>query len=407
MVPYPMEDFISIGVKKMNWNWIMAELAQIKSHLQWLTKQIHDLPIQDRPIHEYVIDNIKIEKVKGDFQIGKLFKNTVHDDTDEEGVYRFFIHDIQIREIEGTGTVGLGMTEKEEKKKKKKEKTGFKKVKPEDATGNVKDIYQEIKDFWNVDHIPLFFQRLATKPELLKKVWKKSKNTIITREDYQFLVEYTRDNLNHKISGIVPAAKKLPLPDVHKKIKDTLEADIKTLILLLYLLQETIPGYLDNLDRKIEIKKLKGIDQDKNGEVAAEKKDKEMQKGKDKKGEYESDAKKILKDIKNTYHLKELPPVLKKLKDHPTFLKKTFDSIVEPLISSETDTELIKSLIIEVLTEFKNSAILYGTLHDLEADDEAFLVSLLIWGVHTIPIHLFLLSLYEKLTSPQRKTPSS
>jgi hypothetical protein len=334
----------------MNWNWVMAELAQIKSHLQWLTKQIHGLPIQDRPIHEYVIDNIKVEKVKGDFQIGKLFKNTDHDDEDEEGIYRFFIHDIQIREIEGTGTVGLGMTETEEKKKKKKKKTGYKKVIPKEATGKVKDIYQEIKDFWNVNHIPLFFQRLATKPDLFEKVWTRSKNTIITREDYQSLVEYTKAKLNHKISEILPAEKKFPLPDLHKKIKDTLEADIKTLILLLYLLQETIPGYLDKLDRKIEIKKLK---------------------------------------------------------DHPTFLKKTFDSVVEPLLSSEKGTKLIKSLIKEVLTEFKSSAVLYGTLYDLEADDEAFLISLFIWGVNTAPIHLFLLSLYAELTSPQRKTPSS
>lgn len=397
---------ICIGVNTMNWNWVTAELAQIKSHLQWLTKQIHDLPIQDRPIHEYVIDNIKIEKVKGDFQIGKLFKNINHNDEDEEGIYRFFIHDIQIREIEGTGTVGLGMTETEEKKETKK-KPGYKKVTPKEATGKVKDIYQEIRDFWGVDHIPLFFQRLGTKPHLLEKVWTKSKNSIIAREDYQCLVEETKDKLTHKINEILQSEKKFPQADVHKKIKDTLEADIKTLILLLYLLQETIPGYLDNHDRKIEIKKLKGTDQEKNGEIVAEKQDKEMQKGKDKKDEYEINTKKILKDIKNTYHLKELPSVLKKLKDHPTFLKKTFDSIVEPLISSEKDTKLIKNLIREVLTEFKNSAILYGTLNDVDADDEAFLISLLIWGVYTVPIHLFLLSIYEKLTSLQRKTPSS
>jgi hypothetical protein len=398
-------------VKAMNWDWVMTELTQIKSHLQWITKQINELPkseVQDQPVHEYVIDNIKIEKVKGDFQIGKLFKNTEPEDEEEVGVYRFFIHDIQIREIEGTGTVGLGMTEMEEKRKKQKKKKGFKKITPQEATGKVKDIYQEMKELWNVNHIPLFFQRLATKPHLLEKIWTKSKNTIIKRQDYQSLVNHTKKKLTEEINTIVHQEKNSSLPELHKKIKDTLEADIKAFILLLYLLQETIPGYLDILDQKIEIKSLKGLatDQEKNGETKADKKEEEMQKDK-KQDEKEKEPKKMLKDIKNTYHLKELPSVLKKLKDHHTFLKKTFDSIVEPIISSEEDTKLIKSLIKEVLAEFKNSAILYGTQYDLEADDEAFLVSLLIWGVHTIPIHLFLLSLYEKLTSPQKKSPSS
>ncbi len=119
-------------------------------------------------IYEYHIQRINIDKVKGTLQFGHLIEKNIQE---ANGIHRFFINEIKISEVEDSGTVGIGVAEKDKKKKKKKSQ-----IPPEQATGEIKEIYVEIKQLLDIEDVPVFIQELAVNKEVLSKVWDTTKN---------------------------------------------------------------------------------------------------------------------------------------------------------------------------------------------------------------------------------------
>ncbi len=69
-----------------------------------------------------------------------------------------------------------------EKTEKPKEKVAFVKVVEEsEATGQVKEVYEDIKKTLGIDFIPNMYKAMANKPEYLKTTWEKVQ-TIMTSQ---------------------------------------------------------------------------------------------------------------------------------------------------------------------------------------------------------------------------------
>ena len=69
-----------------------------------------------------------------------------------------------------------------EKTEKPKEKVAFVKVVEEsEATGEVKEVYEDIKKTLGIDFIPNMYKAMANKPEYLKTTWEKVQ-TIMTSQ---------------------------------------------------------------------------------------------------------------------------------------------------------------------------------------------------------------------------------
>ena len=69
-----------------------------------------------------------------------------------------------------------------EKTEKPKEKVAFVKVVEEsEATGEVKEVYEDIKKTLGIDFIPNMYKAMANKPEYLKTTWEKVQ-TVMTSQ---------------------------------------------------------------------------------------------------------------------------------------------------------------------------------------------------------------------------------
>ncbi len=147
-------------------------------HIQDLHYYIHQLLhyVSETNIYEYHIQKINIEKVKGTLQLGQLLEEAKND---LRGTHRLIIKDLQINEIEEHGTVGIGVTEKENNQQKQ-----LKKVSPQEASKETKNIYEEIQTLLAIDQVPHFFQALASKQNVLKTVWTITKKTWNSNEAF-------------------------------------------------------------------------------------------------------------------------------------------------------------------------------------------------------------------------------
>jgi hypothetical protein len=78
------------------------EINKLNQHIHILHQQINALNhyLKHDHIYEYHLKSLQIEKVKGSLQIGQLIEMDIQN---EEGIHRFFIDEIKITEVEGTG----------------------------------------------------------------------------------------------------------------------------------------------------------------------------------------------------------------------------------------------------------------------------------------------------------------
>lgn len=355
----------------MYWHWLYQEINQLKSQLFYLTKNIS----QSEITYEYIIGKIKIDKVKGEFQVGKLINGNV---IDKSGRHRFHIDEIEIKEIEGTGTVGIGITKKRKKKNKKKK---YDKVSPDQATGKVKEIYNEIKNAWEIEYIPLFFQRLAIHSSLLEKLWELAQGKIFKSASFQPYYDEIREHLYKQIKESVKPMWQFQKPNIYNKLQKQIEGEIKTLFIIYCFFICALPSYLDNLASNTKGKIGKN-------QLEKESPNKEIQ------------PEEILKKIQEAYQLKELPQVIIGLKESPEFIIETFKVRVKEFIESSKDEEILTGFY-QKLQSRKEKINIYVSLYDMElnANEEEFLISLLIWGIRTIPKFLLLMYLYLWLSA--------
>lgn len=262
-----------------------------KDELELLKKKIANLYeyISSMPYYEYYLDEVNIKKVKGTIQLGHLIE-----DQQEEygGVHKIFIDKVTIDEVSGKGVVGVGVTEKKEGKTKKK------KIPPEKAPEEIKKIYEEIKKDLKISFIPLFFQEIALKTKVLKKV-------------QDFLIKYKHDILSQyeilkevNIDGNMLLTNSLKYEEMKicQLLTEAKEAQLKTWILITMLLYHEFDGYdkLEKIKISLDPKELGNLDTS------------EM----------------ILKKLKDMMDIKSFPEPIKKLQDHLSFLEITFMNIM-------------------------------------------------------------------------------
>jgi hypothetical protein len=308
--------------------WYSNEIKKLNQQIHLLRQHINQLNcyLNHRNVYEYHLRTLKIDKVKGTLQIGQLVEMDVQD---EDGIHRFFIDEIKITEVEGSGTVGVGITEKSKKKKKQQ-----KKVTPEEANEKIKNIYEKIKELLALQEVPELFQKLAVKEDVLTKVWGQMSKQWDSSKPFEQFYEQVKEGLGRIDSPVANSDS----PDQHsdqpsnpslgeelcKKLFDELEAYSKVILVVIFLLHGNLPGYL----KKYEIK-----------EVDPQKLKLHLQVPNEK-----ADEKQILNTIKQGFHLQELPSAIKKLKDSPEALRYVFYSIIRPAAEREEMNQYLKDL---------------------------------------------------------------
>jgi|GEM_PF-4525206 len=348
------------------WEWIYSEITQIKEKLISLSRNQ-----AKNNVYEYIIDSIKIDKVSGELQIGKLIKN---EPETKKSVHRFFINQIEIRQIDGDGTVGIGLTEKGDGGKK-----SSKLIKPEEAQGKVKKIYDEIMEAWETDEIPLFFQKVATNEEVLEKVWNYY-NDISKYDWYPFLENQLLESYQHSIMRNIAQTGQFQIPQLCEGFAQAIRAESRTMILIYVLLFHFFPNYSLNSS---------GVKNNKQTPVIEwpQKLTPEF----------------VFEFIKQSYQLKYLPQQILKLSDYPHFIVDTFQSRMYPFIDSTKDQYILEQIAAQMV-QFISS--LYPTLpkaefiFSLDAEEKADFIAQLIWGSQVVPIHLLLYTIYHWLSCP-------
>ncbi|KKB41742.1 hypothetical protein [Bacillus thermotolerans] len=251
-------------------------------------------------IFEYHIQRIKIEKVKGTFQLGHLIEQ---ERISENSLHRFFIGEIKITEVEGTGTVGIGLTQKGSKKEEAL-------LSPQKADKEIQSIYQDSQSLLNINQVPRFLQRLAVRKPVLKAVWNDIKRSWQTSAPFDRFYE-----------NVLALLDELPLPSSHStrvyipssirmEAADSLEEQAKTLFIALMILQYLLPGEVkvNHLKRqKVQAEKLQPSSSHPN-------------------------AQNMLQAIKEGLQIKQLPSTLKQLEEHAYALHALLFSILQPLV---------------------------------------------------------------------------
>jgi hypothetical protein len=355
--------------------WHLKEIHQLKHQIYMLHQHIHKLQNklnENQNVFEYHLKQLNIDKVKGSLQIGQLIEKDIED---ENGIHRFFIEAIQIKEVEGSGTVGVGIMEKGRGKKKLQ-----KKISPEEASEQIKDLFNQIKDLLGLKHVPEFFQKLAVKEKVLTKVWEQMKKEWSTTEPFTRFYEQIKERLErihiseqHINQDSVP---RLP-EDLCKELSDQLKKFAKVLLVVIHLIHKELPGYLHSFEYEpINEEKLKiHIHGPNHSEI----------------------DKQILKAIKESFNIKEFPSVIKKLEEHPNALKFILDHKLQPAAHSEEIIDYLmdmKTLFISKISEAPTPS---SKTLKLSSEEKGFLYSHLIETIETYPKYLVLVYLSHQL----------
>ncbi|MBP3953199.1 hypothetical protein [Bacillus suaedae] len=284
------------------------EINRLKQQIHYLNQHINKLNeyINHLNIYEYYIQEMKIETVKGMLQLGHLIEKEIKD---SQGIHRFYIGNIKINEIEDSGTVSVGITEKETD-------TESPKVIPEEASEEIKELFEEIKSHLAIEEVPVFFQKLAVEPKVLKEVWDKSKNKLQTTQIQSFYEEILQI-----LSQLPDGEQDLDLSNltieeaVCEAAVTRIETYSKTLIMMILLLQSLLPGYLkkDLQKNMMKQKKIYAHVQQPNGQV---------------------DSIQLMRNIKKTFELRELPTSYKDLAENSEAVTYLYNRLVV-IVSSE------------------------------------------------------------------------
>jgi hypothetical protein len=324
------------------------EVGRLTERLSQLQKELQEIPL-----YEYHIDSLKLDKVNGTFHIGQLVKD---DTLEKEGVHKIYVEELKIHEVGDNGTVGLGVIKKNDKKKNQD------KIPPSKASKEVKKIYEEVKQFLDVNHVPIFFQKLAVKKEVLKKIWgliKKEeglKNKVFSfyKEANQELAEIEIKILFHNQVET----------SYCENLKETIETEIKTLPTILLLLQLFLPGYIDRTRLYIDQKfsSVKDIDTGKKED--------------------------FLDAIRKRYNIKELPRAVKELEADVIAI--VYNNTIKPLAKADKDQSLYMDFVQLMIQEVSNTNLKPNQLSPMSIKEESFLYALLIEQVKSLPKHILI-----------------
>lgn len=282
------------------------EINQLKQQIFYLNQHINKLNeyINHLNVYEYYIQEMKIETVKGMLQLGHLIEKEIKD---SQGIHRFYIGNIKINEIDDSGTVAVGITEKETDNDSAK-------VIPEEASEDIKKLFEEIKSHLAIDEVPDFFQKLAVEQKVLKEVWEKSKNKLQTTQIQSFYEEMLKI-LNQLPDGEQDLSNLTMDEGICEAAATRIETNSKTLIIMIVLLQSLLPGFLKKDLQKDMIKQKKFYVQiqQPSGQV---------------------DSIQLMRNIKKTFELRELPTSYKDLAEDSEAVTYLYNRLVV-IVSSE------------------------------------------------------------------------
>jgi hypothetical protein len=284
---------------------LQQHIAYLHQYTQQLNKYLADINV-----YEYYIQRITVESVKGTLQLGHLTDNEIKDDDD--GVHRFYIGDLKINKIEDSGTVGLGVTEKGSSPKEEDQLVSL-----EEASPDIQKIYEGIKSLLAIEEVPSFFQAIASKEVVLKKIWdfmdSRWDSSFVFNTFYEELLkqlneigQFEEDTINH-----------LQADEVLINVANNIEEKAKSLLVITKLLEVFLPGYLSNYnDANIMINpdKLR-IKVPPNKKVSRNQ---------------------IKIAIKNSFNLKELPETYDEIMEDLDFLEYVFYHRIQPVVHSGT-----------------------------------------------------------------------
>ncbi|UFU00554.1 hypothetical protein KO561_06320 [Radiobacillus kanasensis] len=329
-------------------------IERLEAENTMLRKQLNEYIyyINHLPAYEYHLGKIKIEKVKGTLQLGEL----VEENSEQIGIHKIFVKELEIREIEGTGIVGVGVT----KKKVTTSKPHI--VPPEEATERIKKIYQQIKETLHIQVVPILFQKLAVKENVLEQTWKNIQvNWNHQKGNFQLFSRNMEEHLKKvkETIGMYVSPNMIVRPDIVKKVEDDLEAQIKTDWLLFGLIREIMPGVLGQLDKEdFLLDKLPS-----------------------------QATQELLKKIKDAYQLKHLSDSLNKLDGQIAILETLYSQLLVPLHKYGVD-EVLAWDIFKASKQYFFSD--FQVEFNLEIQEMAFLFENLMEEIKNIPKYLLL-----------------
>ncbi|WP_121664455.1 hypothetical protein [Metabacillus litoralis] len=317
-------------------------IHQMQQQIHYMHKYIQHLNqyINQQNVYEYYIQGLNVGKVTGTLQLGQLIKNELKD---RDGLHRFIIGEINIREIEGTGTVGLGVMEKEDAKQP-----------PSENDEELNKLYEELKIQLHIEEVPAFLKSIEIGTLTKIQTWMGS--NLELNETLTAFYENILFILNERINPVINIATPSLSEDTYIELADEIEIQAKSLFVISTLLQIISPGYIEKYKNKSHFNTFEQAELDQTEKPVT--------------------SQQIIEKIKKGFRLKNLPFVIEEeLDESPETLRYFFHHIVQPIVESG-DAALyignILALIIKSTGEFSEEEI------DLNIEEQSNLFSQLI-----------------------------
>lgn len=245
---------------------------------------------------------------------------------------------------------------------------GSDEVQQEGKTNEINEIFEHIKDLLEVERVPLFFQKLAEKKDILRKVWTIVKENWNSSAEFNLFYYQLLERLNIiPLPTVTPSTPRIDQNQC-KILADHIEETGKTLLIIIFLIKIYIPDYLE----KFKEEKLKLSYDELNIQI-----------------DDQPNIQKVFSTIKAGFQLRELPPSFRMLRDYPDELNHAFFYIIQPITNSkfvDVFFDELKVLFIRT-TEKMSSRIDENRLDGVE---KSFLFTKLIDSLEQYPKYLIL-----------------
>ncbi|MFC4321539.1 hypothetical protein [Litchfieldia salsa] len=338
-------------------------ILQLKQQIHSLQQQIQQLNsyINYSNVYEYYIQGVKLEKVKGTFQLGQLTQNEL---ADSDGIHRFYIGEIIIKEIEDTGTVGLGITEKRKESQNKE-------IPSEHATGEIKAMYNGINTLLAIENTPSFFQSLSVHEQILIKVWEFMNEQWKSTDEFTTFYENTLKLLNESINPRINITKPNFEDEVYISLADYIEEQAKTLLVIGCLLESNFPNYLSKYKSKMtKIKsKLTAAINETQSNIAT--------------------IQTIVDTIKSTFDLDTLPSSFEELVEQPDTLRHFYYHLLHQVMENGDAVEFLDNLY-ELILDNTCNITNELNLNELTPEEQGYLFATLLESLNQYPIFILL-----------------
>lgn len=335
---------------------LIQYLTQQNNYLQQYLQYMQTY-INYSNVFEYYIDGVKVEQVKGTFQLGQLMEKEL---VELDGIHRFYIGEITIKEIEETGRVGVGVTEKSDKNKHQTDD-------PDEVSKDIKEVYDKINSLLTIENTPTFFQALSIQKEVLNKVWE------IMNEQWNSVYEFNifYENILKKLNESINIEVNIETPnfedDFYIANANDIEEQAKTLLVISYLLEYSLPGYINKYINKVSKVNFKSLTiSNQLGTIQQ-----------------------IEDSIKDALQLKNLPSSFEDVVDQPHTLRYLFYQILQPNVESGD----VKHCIVEILLLINQSICINESLTSIDgltAEEWAFLFANLLDYLNCYPKYILL-----------------